>query len=156
MAAHSSMLAWEIPWTEEPGGAWWAMVRGLQSFRHDCSWAGTCVLSWESHTPAPCRLRWYLILNSKPPCGVPHFSLSISHTYMRCASVFLFLICLSLQESQLRIQKDKKKMILPPLQHGHPTKYNAITKGEKALSFQYKESLWGVKSKVSNCVLVLE
>ena len=22
MAAHSSILAWEIPWTEEPGGLW--------------------------------------------------------------------------------------------------------------------------------------
>ena len=22
MAAHSSILAWKIPWTEEPGGLW--------------------------------------------------------------------------------------------------------------------------------------
>ena len=22
MAAHSNILAWEIPWTEEPGGLW--------------------------------------------------------------------------------------------------------------------------------------
>ena len=22
MATHSSILAWEIPWTEEPGGQW--------------------------------------------------------------------------------------------------------------------------------------
>ena len=22
MTAHSSILAWEIPWTEEPGGLW--------------------------------------------------------------------------------------------------------------------------------------
>ena len=22
VAAHSSILAWEIPWTEEPGGLW--------------------------------------------------------------------------------------------------------------------------------------
>ena len=22
MATHSSILAWEIPWTEEPGGLW--------------------------------------------------------------------------------------------------------------------------------------
>ena len=27
MATHSSILAWKIPWTEEPGG--------LQSVRHD-------------------------------------------------------------------------------------------------------------------------
>ena len=28
MTAHSSILAWEIPWTEEPGGLW---SIGLQS-----------------------------------------------------------------------------------------------------------------------------
>ena len=34
MAIHSSMLAWEIPWTEEPGGL---ESMGLQGVRHD--WA---------------------------------------------------------------------------------------------------------------------
>ena len=32
MAAHSSILAWRIPWTEEPGGPW---SIGLQRVRHD-------------------------------------------------------------------------------------------------------------------------
>ena len=32
MATHSSILAWEIPWTEEPG---WATVPGLARVRHD-------------------------------------------------------------------------------------------------------------------------
>ena len=32
MAAHSSVLAWEIPWTEEPGGL---QSMGLQGVRHD-------------------------------------------------------------------------------------------------------------------------
>ena len=33
MAAHSSILAWEIPWTEEPGGLYspWSRKR----VRHD-------------------------------------------------------------------------------------------------------------------------
>ena len=31
MAAHSSMLAWRIPWTEEPGGL---QSRGSQRIRH--------------------------------------------------------------------------------------------------------------------------
>ena len=38
MATHSSVLAWRIPWTEEPGGleipmdrgAWWAIVHGVE------------------------------------------------------------------------------------------------------------------------------
>ena len=32
MATHSSNLAWEIPWTEEPGGL---ESMGLQRVRHD-------------------------------------------------------------------------------------------------------------------------
>ena len=31
MAAHSSILAWEIPWTEDPGGL---QSMGLQRVRH--------------------------------------------------------------------------------------------------------------------------
>ena len=32
MTTHSSILAWEIPWTEEPGGL---QSIGLQRIRHD-------------------------------------------------------------------------------------------------------------------------
>ena len=32
MATHSSILAWEIPWTEEPGGI---QSMGLQRIKHD-------------------------------------------------------------------------------------------------------------------------
>ena len=32
MATHSSILAWRIPWSEEPGGL---QSMGLQSIRHD-------------------------------------------------------------------------------------------------------------------------
>ena len=32
MAAHSSTLAWRIPWTEEPGGL---QSKGLQRVRHN-------------------------------------------------------------------------------------------------------------------------
>ena len=32
MATHSSVLAWKIPWTEEPGGP---QSRALQRVRHD-------------------------------------------------------------------------------------------------------------------------
>ena len=33
MATHSSILAWKIPWAEEPGGL---QSVGLQRVRHDC------------------------------------------------------------------------------------------------------------------------
>ena len=32
MATHSGILAWRIPWTEEPGGLW---SIGSQRVRHD-------------------------------------------------------------------------------------------------------------------------
>ena len=32
MAIHSNILAWEIPWTEEPGGL---QSKGLQRVRHN-------------------------------------------------------------------------------------------------------------------------
>ena len=34
MATHSGVLAWRIPWTEEPGGL---QSTGPQRVRHDCS-----------------------------------------------------------------------------------------------------------------------
>ena len=34
MATHSSILAWGIPWTEEPGGL---QSMGSQRVRHDCA-----------------------------------------------------------------------------------------------------------------------
>ena len=34
VAAHSSILAWRIPWTEDPGGP---QFIGLQRVSHDCS-----------------------------------------------------------------------------------------------------------------------
>ena len=34
MATHSTILAWRIPWTEEPGGL---RYMGSQRIRHDCS-----------------------------------------------------------------------------------------------------------------------
>ena len=37
MATHSSILAWRIPWTEEPGGL---QCMGLQRVRHD--WVMSC------------------------------------------------------------------------------------------------------------------
>ena len=37
MATHSSLLAWRIPWTEEPGGL---QSMGLQRVRHDSSGTG--------------------------------------------------------------------------------------------------------------------
>ena len=48
MATHSSILAWKIPWTEEPGGL---QSMGLQRVRHD--WVTntfTALISYTSGT----------------------------------------------------------------------------------------------------------
>ena len=41
MATHSSILAWEIPWTEEPGGL---QSTRLQRVRHDLATKTTTTL----------------------------------------------------------------------------------------------------------------
>ena len=46
MATHSSILAWEIPWTEEPGGL---QSLGLQRVRHD--WV-------TKHKLVPAKMDW--------------------------------------------------------------------------------------------------
>ena len=40
VAPHSSILAWEVPWTEEPGVL---QSTGLQSVRHDGATEHTCM-----------------------------------------------------------------------------------------------------------------
>ena len=40
MATHSSILAWRIPWTEEPGGLW-----SMESHRHTHQWLRLCTPS---------------------------------------------------------------------------------------------------------------
>ena len=41
MATHSSVLAWKIPWTEEPGGL---QSMGSQRVRYDCAYMHTSIL----------------------------------------------------------------------------------------------------------------
>ena len=43
MATHFSILAWEIPWTEEPDGLESMESQGV---KHDCTNASTQVLRW--------------------------------------------------------------------------------------------------------------
>ena len=52
MAAHSSVLAWRIPWTEEPGGL---QSRGLQR-------AGVCAHA-QSYFTLLCRFLQYTAVN---------------------------------------------------------------------------------------------
>ena len=66
MATHSSILAWEIPWTEKPGGL---QSMGLQGVGHD----GVTNTHTHTHTPT-----------SFPPayteCGFPERSFKMTST----------------------------------------------------------------------------
>ena len=56
MATHSSILAWRIPWTEEPSG-----LQSMGSQRVRCDWVTT------THTIYKSVLPWYVIGISSPP-----------------------------------------------------------------------------------------
>ena len=65
MTTHSGILAWRIPWTEEPGGL---QSTGSQRVRHD---QGTNIHIWSlcsRHWPLhPCLLMWLEILHFTQP-----------------------------------------------------------------------------------------
>ena len=48
MATHSSILAWKIPWTEEPGGL---QSTGSQRVRHDFTFTFTFTCDSEARVP---------------------------------------------------------------------------------------------------------
>ena len=56
MATHSSILAWRIPWTEEPGGL---QSIGSQRVGHDCVTITTSSRNKETDS----RKSWYKIKN---------------------------------------------------------------------------------------------
>ena len=64
MAAHSSILAWQIPWTEEPGGR---QSMGWQRAGHD--WVINTFISWQKHFPKGFSLDFplYSFRTNHPP-----------------------------------------------------------------------------------------
>ena len=85
MATHSSVLAWRIPWTEEPGRLW---SIGSQSVRHDWSnLARTYIITYIYHynivqsiftaLKVLCVLPVYLLLLQPLSPPSPSYSLSL-------------------------------------------------------------------------------
>ena len=54
MATHSSILVWEIPWTEEPGGATVLGLAksqtGLSMYANTCAYTHTHIVCWNQVT----------------------------------------------------------------------------------------------------------
>ena len=65
MATHSSILVWEIPWTEEPGGL---QAIGLHRVRPDWSDVAKWNTGWDTGFP-PGFLRTLLVINRQPLKG---------------------------------------------------------------------------------------
>ena len=71
MAAHSSILAWEIPWTEEPSGL---QSMGLQRVGHGYT---TNTHSWEARASVSLERDWrhtcrrHLRVNLSPSLSIP-------------------------------------------------------------------------------------
>ena len=59
VATHSSILAWRIPWAEEPGGLW---SMGLQRAEHDWATLDTfLLLKWNFRDPDMWRVKIFLL-----------------------------------------------------------------------------------------------
>ena len=68
MATHSSILAWRIPWTEEPGGL---QSMGLQRVRHPSSTNTFTFTFYSLHHHVHCSAAWLLGLSKQKAGSVP-------------------------------------------------------------------------------------
>ena len=107
MAIHSSILAWRIPWTEEPGGP---QFMGLQRVGHD--WVTNTTANIRSSTLA-WRIPW-----TKEPCGLQSLG-SQSQTQLNDWTLFFSLssgydLALSLQEAQVESLVGELRSHRPP------------------------------------------
>ena len=83
MATHSSILAWRIPWTEEPGGLWSV---GSQNMRHNWSnWAHTHMLmEFLQYILQPKNRSLFFLISNKELTVYFHFCLkmkTLKHLY---------------------------------------------------------------------------
>ena len=68
MATHSSILAWRIPWTEEPGGL---QSMGLQRVRHPSSTNTFTFTFYSLHHHVHRSAAWLLGLSKQKAGSVP-------------------------------------------------------------------------------------
>ena len=72
MATHSSILAWRIPWTEEPGGCspWGCKESDTTEATSDAC-RGYCCISQFSRSVASDSFRPHGLQHARPPCQSP-------------------------------------------------------------------------------------
>ena len=125
-ATHSSVLAWSIPWTEEPGGLW--SIR-LQKAGHD----------WSA---LPCTYTYIDIQapdNSKQDGGLDYFVNKLL-ILMKCAFTAVFIIyCLYCIISLITmIYYYFKNYVLEPLYILKFSEYNNNKKFELEIFWEYR------------------
>ena len=80
MATHSSILAWRIPWTEEPGGL---QSMGLQRFGHNWVTNNTFFLLLRSYRFPTCLSHSYW-----DPCFLVHWENQETSSFLRQHSTY--------------------------------------------------------------------
>ena len=94
MATHSSILAWKIPWTEEPGklqSIGWQKSDTTEATEHTHTQGNLCVTFWES-------VRLFskvAVLCYNLPSSVERSNLSISSPTLVIISLFYSGICIA-------------------------------------------------------------
>ena len=107
MATHSSILTWEIPWTEEPGRL---QSMGSQRIRHD--WATNSFTlpepiilpfcsssSWiyQPQQSTPCMLSWFLLVHIIQVIQVPQH-LGVNNPFLLlCGAILLHMLAFDLE-----------------------------------------------------------
>ena len=86
MAAHSSILAWRIPWTEEPGGL---QSMGLQRVRHN--WTNTFTFRQKSKCRGALRLQSLCCSTVYQNSSEMKFSLNLQFFLSICFTLFMSL-----------------------------------------------------------------
>ena len=65
MATHSSVLAWKIPWAEEPGRL---QSMGSQRVRHNWETSLSCILIWTPFSTLPAHQHWVICCSVAQSC----------------------------------------------------------------------------------------
>ena len=153
MATHSSILAWRIPWTEEPGGL---QSIGLQRVRHD--WSDLALEHWREvktskyrHCHRICPAQDCLATVARP-----NINLKVNASFLlnpKCPSVFWdsikYIVTFSSVQSLSRVQ-----LFVTPWTAALQTSLS-ITNSQSLLKLMSIESVMPSKHLICCCPLLL-
>ena len=94
MATHSSILAWRIPWTEEPGGL---LSMGLHRVGHN--WSDlACIHAWEKEMATHSSILAWRIPGTEEPGGLPSMgSHRVRHNWSDLTAAAAAAVCMDVK-----------------------------------------------------------